>query len=106
MKSTVMNNAYFIINKFYFSNGVLNQEEEMKLMKNNKIIDLNEIERETLQKAEETKKESNNKMQQKNELINNENISGDKITKETEHNFINGRPIISYYNKFCKQLIL
>ena len=104
MKSTVMNNAYFIINKFYFSNGVLNQEEEMKLMKNNKIIDLNEIERETLKKAEETKKESNNKMQQKNELINNENISGDKITKETEHNFINGRPIISYYNKFCKQL--
>ena len=107
MKSTVMNNAYLIINKFYFSKGELNQEEEMKIMKNNKIIDLDEIEKETIEKAKEKNNIAKEKISLKNELNNNEIINDNEINEikeEPDHNFINGKPIISYYNKFCKEL--
>ena len=80
MTSTVMNNAYYIINKFYLLNGKMNQEEEIEIIKEKKKMNLDDIEKETL-------KESENKNQ-----------------KDQNINFINNKPIIYYYNKFCKEL--
>ena len=108
MKSNVMKNAYLIMNKFYFSNGKFNQDGEMNIIKNNKSIDLEEIEKETFEKAKNIKNTNKEKISQKNELNNNEIINddsnNDKIIEESEFNFINDKPIISYYNKFCKEL--
>ena len=108
MKSNVMKNAYLIMNKFYFSNGKFNQDEEMNIIKNNKIIDLEKIEKETFEKVKNIKNTNKEKISQENELNNNEIINNDtnnnKIIEESEFNFINDKPIISYYNKFCKQL--
>ena len=61
MISDVMKNVYILMNEYYFSNGNLSQDEEMKILKNNKI-------------------------------------------PNPEYNFIDDKPIISYYNKFCKEL--
>ena len=47
MTSTVMNNAYYIINKFYLLNGQINMDEEMKIIKSKKNIDLDQVELDT-----------------------------------------------------------
>ena len=81
MKSNVMKNAYLIINRFYSSNGKIGIGKELEDIKKNKVINLNEEEKQTI-----------------DECRKNENINGGV------NNFINDRPIISYYNQFCKEI--
>ena len=80
----------------------------MNIIKNNKIIDLEKIEKETFEKVKNIKNTNKEKISQENELNNNEIINDDtnnnKIIEESEFNFINDKPIISYYNKICKEL--
>ena len=100
MTSPVVNNAYYIINKFYLSNGSFNQEEEIEIIKNKKIINLDEEENKVIEESKNKNKSSNIelKINESNREEQNNSI------KEEVNNLINGKPIISYYNRFCKEL--
>ena len=100
MTSPVVNNAYYIINKFYLSNRSFNQEEEIEIIKNKKIINLDEEENKVIEESKNKNKSSNIelKIDGSNREERNENIEGEV------DNLINGKPIISYYNRFCKEL--
>ena len=109
MTSTVMNNAYYIINKFYLLNGKINIDEEMKIIESKKNIDLDQVELETLNLT--NKSIEINSDQEKSSLgINSEinkamnNDDNSKINEKTNNNFINKNPVITYYNKYCKEL--
>ena len=100
MTSPVVNNAYYIINKFYLSNGSFNQEEEIEIIKNKKIINLDEEENKVIEESKNKNKSSNIelKINESNREEQNNSI------KEEVNNLINEKPIISYYNRFCKEL--
>ena len=62
MISNVMRNVYFLMNEFYISNGKLSQDEEKKILENKQIINLEEIEKETIEKAKKINNEYKGKM--------------------------------------------
>ena len=107
MISNVMRNVYFLMNEFYFSNGKLSQDEEKKILENKQIINLEEIEKETIEKAKKINNEYKGKIPLNNASNNinaNNYINEDNKIQNPEFNFINDKPIISYYNKFCQEL--
>ena len=108
MKSTVMNNAFYILYKIILSNGEINIDEEIEIIKSNKKIDLDKVELDTLNLSKKMYKANlvqNNHLSfddsKTNKIINEEENSKNK---EHTDNFINNNQIISFYNKFCNKL--
>ncbi len=103
-----MNNAYYIINKFYLLNGQINMDEEMKIIKSKKNIDLDQVELDILKLANKTIEVSTDQAKfpldinsEINKAMNDDYKS--KINEKT-NKFLNKIPKIIYYNKFCKEL--
>ena len=108
MTSTVMNNAYYIIYKFYLLNGQINMDEEIKIIKSKKNIDLDQVELDILKLANKTIEVSTDQAKfplDINSEINKAMNDDDKSkTNEKTNKFLNKIPKIIYYNKFCKKL--
>ena len=98
MTSTIMSNAYYIINQFYFLEGKLNQNEEIEINKNNKIINLDKIKKEEIEKPKITNIMNKGIVSPKIESNNDEIISYNIIKN------IKIQAMISYYNRFCEEL--
>ena len=118
MASTVMNNAYYFIDKFYSTNGKISQKEEMTIMKTKEKINLFEekpinddlinLKATNLNNKEKSinnisKQFGNNDGETINNIndpkINDNNI----IINKQSFNLINNKPIISYYVRFCEE---
>ena len=120
MSSTVMNNVYYFIDKFYSSNGKMSLEEEMEITKNKEKInlyeekhindDLSNIEifRINNEKKPKYNESNNNEKREKEKEINNNNSLNNNddinIKSKLANNLINQKPIIYYYKKFCAEL--
>ena len=103
MTSRVMNHVYYIINKFYSKNGKIDIEEEIKIIINKENIDLYDEEKTTINNAKNNKNIKGNK--ENNEIkINEKKEEEEQTIYNQQYNFINNKPIISYYNEFCKEL--
>ena len=84
MTSTIMNCSFYILNQFYFSEGKLKKNKIIEISKNKKIINLDELKKEEIEKG---------KMKNNDEIINYNIIKNIKI-----------QAMISYYNRFCEEL--
>jgi hypothetical protein len=103
MTSRVMNHVYYIINKFYSKNGKIDIDEEIKIISNKENIDLYDEEKTTINNAKNNKNIKGNK--ENNEIkINEKKEEEEQTIYNQQYNFINNKPIISYYNEFCKEL--